>query len=56
MLTVFHIVEAQGQRQLKGNWNSPEFKCEIGTPAQALLKGMVLPQSGALSGGPSLPT
>lgn len=46
---VFHSVEAQDKQRLKGNLNSLEFKCKIDTLAQALLKGMFLPQIWALS-------
>lgn len=56
MHIVFHIVEAQGKRQLKGNWKAPEFRCEMDTPGQPLSKGMFLPKTQVLSGAPSLPT
>lgn len=54
MRIVFHIVEVQSKPELKGNWRLPDFKCEIDAPAQALLKGLLLPHLPGFIWGPSL--
>lgn len=53
---VFNTVEEQGKQQLKGNLNSPEFKCKIHTLASpSFVKRNVSASDMSFIQGPCLP-